>query len=124
LGDSETWRCSRQTGLYFATGFVGIARWYSKVLAVLIKAIEEVLSTVAVDCVGVDGGAGQQFWQHFSSIAERECRRAAAPANSNRSADRRVLPVTDDTEREAIRAEGLDPNNPAVVAASELVRLE
>jgi hypothetical protein len=30
----------------------------------------------------------------------------------------------DDIEREAIRAEGLDPNNPAVVAALELVGLE
>jgi hypothetical protein len=40
------------------------------------------------------------------------------------SADRRVWPVMDDKEREAIRAEGLDPNNPAAVAALELVGLE
>jgi hypothetical protein len=30
----------------------------------------------------------------------------------------------DATEREAIRAEGLDPDDPAVVDAVELVRLE
>ena len=30
----------------------------------------------------------------------------------------------DDIERDAIRAEGLDPNNPAAVAALELVGLE
>ena len=30
----------------------------------------------------------------------------------------------DDDEREAIRAEGLDPDNPAVRAALELVRWE
>ena len=39
------------------------------------------------------------------------------------SADRHVWRVMD-VQREAIRAEGLDPHNPAAVAALELVGLE
>jgi hypothetical protein len=54
--------------------------------------------------------------------------RAARPGSPRRvggiSADRGVWPVIDDIQREAIRAEGLDPNNPAAVAALELVGLE
>ncbi|MBO2453183.1 NAD(P)/FAD-dependent oxidoreductase [Actinomadura barringtoniae] len=37
---SEAWRRSRQPGLWFATGFVTMARFYSRSLTMLIKAIE------------------------------------------------------------------------------------
>lgn len=37
---SETWRRSGQPGLWFATGFVAIARYYSHALALQIRAIE------------------------------------------------------------------------------------
>jgi hypothetical protein len=37
---------------------------------------------------------------------------------------RRVQPGVDDIERAAIRAEGLDPDDPAVGEALDLVRLE
>lgn len=39
----------------------------------------------------------------------------------NRCAAWRVQPGTDDIEREAIRAEGYDPDDPAVIAAIDMV---
>ena len=55
---------------------------------------------------------------------ERAARPGVAPAGGQDQADqrrqlRRVWPIMDDKEREAIRAEGLCPNNSAAVAALE-----
>lgn len=38
---ANTWRRSAQPGLWFATGFIRMCRFYSKFMALLIKAIEE-----------------------------------------------------------------------------------
>jgi putative flavoprotein involved in K+ transport len=38
---ADTWRRSAQPGLWFATGFIRMTRFYSKFIATLIKAIEE-----------------------------------------------------------------------------------
>lgn len=38
---ANTWRRSAQPGLWFGTGFVGMARFHSKFMTLLIKAIEE-----------------------------------------------------------------------------------
>ncbi|MGI5200178.1 NAD(P)-binding domain-containing protein [Spirillospora sp. CA-108201] len=46
---SEAWRRSRQPGLWFATGFVTMARFYSRSLTMLIKAIEAGLAPKDAD---------------------------------------------------------------------------
>ena len=38
---ANTWRRSAQPGLWFGTGFIRMARFYSRFTALLIKAIEE-----------------------------------------------------------------------------------
>jgi hypothetical protein len=52
---------------------------------------------------------------------EGAARPGVIPGVGGISADRHVWRVIDDIQREAIRAEGLDPHNPAAVAALELV---
>lgn len=42
----------------------------------------------------------------------------------NRDGGRSVQRGVDDDEREAVRAEGLDPDDPTVIAALDLVRWE
>jgi putative flavoprotein involved in K+ transport len=46
---ANTWRRSAQPGLWFGTGFIRIARFYSSFTAMLIKAIEEGLEPVDPD---------------------------------------------------------------------------
>lgn len=43
---ADTWRRSAQPGLWFATGFIRMARFYSQFTALLIKAIEEGIEPV------------------------------------------------------------------------------
>lgn len=43
---ADTWRRSAQPGLWFATGFIRMTRFYSKFIALLIKAIEEGIEPV------------------------------------------------------------------------------
>jgi cation diffusion facilitator CzcD-associated flavoprotein CzcO len=43
---ADTWRRSAQPGLWFATGFIRMTRFYSKFMALLIKAIEEGIEPV------------------------------------------------------------------------------
>jgi putative flavoprotein involved in K+ transport len=43
---ANTWRRSAQPGLWFGTGFIRMARFYTKFLTILIKAIEEGLEPV------------------------------------------------------------------------------
>jgi cation diffusion facilitator CzcD-associated flavoprotein CzcO len=46
---ANTWRRSAQPGLWFATGFIRMARFYSQFTALLIKAIEEGIEPVDPD---------------------------------------------------------------------------
>ena len=46
---ANVWRRSAQPGLWFGTGFVGMARFHSKFMTLLIKAIEEGIAPVDPD---------------------------------------------------------------------------
>lgn len=46
---ANVWRRSEQPGLWFGTGFVGMARFHSKFMTLLIKAIEEGIAPVDPD---------------------------------------------------------------------------
>lgn len=47
---ANTWRRSAQPGLWFGTGFIRMARFYSRFMALLIKAIEEGIEPVDPVC--------------------------------------------------------------------------
>jgi hypothetical protein len=46
---ANVWRRSAQPGLWFGMGFVGMARFHSKFMTLLIKAIEEGIAPVDPD---------------------------------------------------------------------------
>ncbi|HZO07295.1 MAG TPA: hypothetical protein VFB52_12980, partial [Solirubrobacterales bacterium] len=46
---ANVWRRSAQPGLWFGTGFIGMARFHSKFMTLLIKAIEEGIAPVDPD---------------------------------------------------------------------------
>jgi hypothetical protein len=54
---ANTWRRSAQPGLWFGTGFIRMARFYTRFMALLIKAIEEGIEPV--DPNRSTGGAGR-----------------------------------------------------------------
>jgi len=55
---ANTWRRSAQPGLWFGTGFIRMARFYTRFMALLIKAIEEGIEPVDPD-KPADGHAGR-----------------------------------------------------------------
>ncbi|MGO9927928.1 MAG: hypothetical protein ACLPLP_17855 [Mycobacterium sp.] len=69
-------------------------------------------------------GASIGIWQHFGSSLDELSAKIASPANRNQHSAAVRLSRLDEIEREAIRHEGPDRDDPAVMAALELVRLK